>query len=53
MDTKKKAREWCPTKATEIFNAKYPIELCDKHTSADWNQGKESEDTRKKSKVNW
>jgi penicillin-binding protein 1A len=53
MDTKKKAREWCPTKATEIFNAKYPIELCDKHTSADWNQGKESEDTRKKSKINW
>ena len=52
-DTKKKAREWCPIKTTEIFNAKYPIGLCDKHTSADWNQGKEGEDTRKKSKINW
>jgi penicillin-binding protein 1A len=53
VDTKKKAREWCPNKTTEIFNAKYPIGLCDKHTSADWNQGKEGEDTRKKSKINW
>ena len=52
-DTKKKAREWCPIKTTEIFNAKYPVGLCDKHTSADWNQGKEGEDTRKKSKINW
>ncbi len=52
-DTKKKAREWCPNKTTEIFNAKYPVGLCDKHTSADWNQGKEGEDTRKKSKINW
>jgi len=52
-DTKKKAREWCPVKTTEIFNSKYPIGLCDKHTSADWNQGKEGEDTRKKSKINW
>ncbi|MGD1044006.1 MAG: PBP1A family penicillin-binding protein [Bacteroidota bacterium] len=52
-DTKKKAREWCPIKTTEIFNAKYPIGLCDKHTSVDWNQGKEGEDTRKKSKINW
>jgi penicillin-binding protein 1A len=52
-DTKKKAREWCPNKTTEIFNAKYPLGLCDKHTSADWNQGKEGEDTRKKSKINW
>lgn len=53
VDTKKKARAWCPTKTTEIFNAKYPLGLCDKHTSADWNQGKEGEDTRKKSKINW
>ncbi|RPI06391.1 MAG: PBP1A family penicillin-binding protein [Ignavibacteriae bacterium] len=53
VDTKKKAREWCPNKTTEIFNAKYPLGLCDKHTSADWNQGKESDDTRKKSKINW
>jgi penicillin-binding protein 1A len=52
-ETKKKAREWCPTKTTEIFNGKYPLGLCDKHTSADWNQGKEGEDTRKKSKINW
>jgi penicillin-binding protein 1A len=52
-DTKKKAREWCPIKTTEIFNAKYPLGLCDKHTSADWNQSKEGEDTRKKSKINW
>jgi penicillin-binding protein 1A len=52
-ETKKKAREWCPVKTIEIFNAKYPIGLCDKHTSADWNQGKEDEDTRKKSKMNW
>ena len=52
-ETKKKAREWCPIKTTEIFNAKYPLGLCDKHASADWNQGKEGEDTRKKSKVNW
>jgi penicillin-binding protein 1A len=53
VETKKKAREWCPNKTTEIFNAKYPLGLCDKHTSADWNQGKEGEDTRKKSKLNW
>ena len=53
VETKKKAREWCPNKTTEIFNAKYPLGLCDKHTSADWNQGKEGEDTRKKSKINW
>jgi len=53
VDTKKKAREWCPNKMTEIFNAKYPLGLCDKHTSADWNQGKEGEDTRKRSKINW
>jgi penicillin-binding protein 1A len=52
-ETKKKAREWCPVKTTEIFNAKYPLGLCDKHTSADWNQGKDSEDVRKKSKINW
>jgi penicillin-binding protein 1A len=53
METKKKAREFCPNKTTEIFNAKYPIGLCDKHTTADWNQSKEGEDTRKKSKMNW
>jgi len=53
VDTRKKARVWCPNKTTEIFNEKYPLGLCDKHTSADWNQGKEGEDTRTKSKINW
>jgi penicillin-binding protein 1A len=53
VDTKKKAREWCPNKTTEIFNVKYPIGLCDKHTSANWNQDKEGEDTRKNSKITW
>jgi penicillin-binding protein 1A len=53
VDTKKKAREWCPNKTTEIFNVKYPIGLCDKHTSADWNRNKEGEDVRKNSKMTW
>ncbi|MBI3003794.1 MAG: PBP1A family penicillin-binding protein [Ignavibacteriales bacterium] len=48
VDTKKKAREWCPQKMTELFNAKYPIGLCDKHTSALWNEGRETP-----SKINW
>ena len=48
VDTKKKAREWCPQKMTELFNAKYPIGMCDKHTSALWNEGKETP-----SKINW
>jgi penicillin-binding protein 1A len=50
-ETKKKAREWCPTKITEIFNQKYPLGLCEKHTSADWNQNQEADGTRKKSKI--
>jgi penicillin-binding protein 1A len=53
VDTKKKAREFCPKKATEIFNAKYPIGLCDKHTSVDWNQGQETPEAQKKSRVTW
>jgi penicillin-binding protein 1A len=53
VETRKKARQWCPNKTTEIFNEKYPLGLCDKHTSADWNQGKEGEETRTKSKINW
>jgi penicillin-binding protein 1A len=53
VETKKKAREFCPQKTTEIFNAKYPLPLCEKHTSADWNQGKENNETRQKSKVTW
>ncbi len=53
VETKKKAREFCPEKTTEIFNSKYTISLCDKHTSIDWNQLKEEETIRKKSKINW
>jgi penicillin-binding protein 1A len=53
VDTKKKAREWCPNKTTEIFNVKYPLGLCDKHTSADWSHGREGDDTRKNSKITW
>ena len=52
VDTKKKAREWCPSKTTEIFNAKYPLALCDKHTSANWNQ-QEEERKKAKSKITW
>lgn len=48
VDTKKKAREWCPSRMTEIFNARYPIGLCDLHTSLHWNLGKENP-----SKISW
>ena len=48
VDLKKKAREWCPQKMVELFNAKYPIGLCEKHTSANWNEGRETP-----SKINW
>lgn len=48
VDTKKKAREFCPNKTTEIFNAKYPLGFCDKHTSALWKEEKETP-----SKINW
>ncbi len=51
VETKKKAREYCPDKATELFNAKYPIGLCDKHTSAQWNEGEDA--VRKRSKITW
>jgi penicillin-binding protein 1A len=47
VETKKKALEWCPEKTTELFNAKYPVALCDKHTSSNW---KESDQQRK---INW
>lgn len=50
VDTKMKAREWCPNKMTEIFNAKYPLPLCDKHTSAHSN---EERDPATKSKISW
>jgi penicillin-binding protein 1A len=47
VDTKKKAREFCPEKTTEIFNSKYPIGPCDVHTSPNWRVEKNP------SKVNW
>ena len=47
-DTKKKAREFCPTKIEEIFNSKYPLGLCDKHTSINWN-----EEQQTPSKIHW
>lgn len=48
VDTKKKAREFCPIKIEEIFNAKYPLSLCDKHTSMNWN-----EEQQTPSKIHW
>lgn len=48
VDTRKKAREFCPEKTTEIFNAKYPLGLCDKHTSINWNDQQKTP-----SKINW
>ncbi len=50
VDTKMKAREWCPNKMTEIFNAKYPPPLCNLHTSPRWN---EQADPATKSKISW
>ena len=47
VDTKKKAREFCPEKTTEIFNSKYPIGSCDVHTSPNWRVEKNP------NKVNW
>jgi penicillin-binding protein 1A len=40
VDTKKKAREFCPEKTTEIFNVKYQVGLCDLHTSPHWREEK-------------
>jgi penicillin-binding protein 1A len=48
VETKKKAREFCPERTTEIFNARYPIGLCDKHTSPAWNR-----EQQKPGRVNW
>jgi len=47
VETKKKARPWCPEKTTEIFNAKYPIGLCDLHTSPFWR------DEKNPNKISW
>jgi penicillin-binding protein 1A len=53
-ETKKKARPYCPEKITEIFNVKYPISLCDKHTSPDWKQETDTTgNVRKNSKISW
>ena len=48
VETKKKALEFCPSKTTEIFNSKYPLAPCDKHTSPLWQERKD-----KPSKINW
>jgi penicillin-binding protein 1A len=40
IETKKKAREFCPETTTEIFNARYPVGLCDLHTSPYWRDEK-------------
>ncbi|HEY5615833.1 MAG TPA: PBP1A family penicillin-binding protein [Bacteroidota bacterium] len=39
VGTKKKAQEWCPETTTELFNSKYPLALCDKHTGPFQNEG--------------
>jgi len=39
VETKKKAQEWCPETMTELFNSKYPLALCDKHTGPFRNEG--------------
>ncbi len=48
VETKKKATEYCPSKTTEIFNVKYPLATCDKHTSPLWQERKD-----KPSKISW
>lgn len=47
VDTKKRAREFCPEKTAEIFNSKYPIGQCDVHTSPHWREEKNP------NKINW
>ncbi len=47
VETKRKAQEWCPEKTTELFNAKYPLALCEKHSSPHWREGEE------KRRMNW
>lgn len=39
VETKKKAREYLPDKAVELFNAKYPRRPVRKHTTEQWNEG--------------
>ncbi len=51
VETKKKATPYCPETTTEIFNAKYPLSVCEKHASPAWNQGEG--EIRKRSKISW
>lgn len=52
--TKKKARPFCPATTTEIINVKYPLSLCDIHTSPEWEQEADTtNNVRKKSKISW
>ncbi|MEX0737447.1 MAG: PBP1A family penicillin-binding protein [Bacteroidota bacterium] len=48
VETKRKAREFCPETTTEIFNAKYPIGECDIHTSPAWRN-----DRQGPGRINW
>ncbi len=53
-ETKKKAQPYCPSTFTEIINIKYPLPLCDKHSTPDWKQDIDSTDNaRQKSKIVW
>lgn len=40
VETKKKAREFCPETTTELFNVRYPVGFCDLHTSPNWREEK-------------
>lgn len=48
VETKRKAREFCPETMPEIFNAKYPIGECDIHTSPAWRN-----DRQGPGRINW
>lgn len=54
VETKKKARQFCPQTTTELINAKYPLSLCEKHVSQDWVRDADTTDNvRRKSKITW
>jgi hypothetical protein len=40
-DTKKIATQYCPERAVEYFNKKYPPGKCQKHTSWRWRENEE------------
>ena len=48
VETNEKAREFCPEKVAEIFNVRYPVGLCDVHTSPRWREEKQNP-----SKISW